>query len=309
MKLTIGLKPFELFEGALIGRARGAQARVHDPRVSEAHALLSVRDGAWWLLALRGPLEDVDGRPLGTAVRLQPGLCLRLGAGPNVEVVSLPTVPEGGSLATDQQLWPVLEGSHVYLRGEGWAERDDYQDEEVEGVLSRDGEQGWTWQPRGGPAQRLAEGARLRAGDREWIWRMGHGTWTRGDLQLRCRGERVELVRGGAVLVLEGLIGQLVAELAREERENPGVGLSNHSLQLRLYADCLADAGGTARNRIVTLRGRTNKEAEGLVPEGLIFTREGRNRLRIDPAHIDPGAVEPAVPPLSDGRGSRHGGS
>ena len=62
--------------GGILGRLATATLRFDDPRVSEAHALVSLRGEQLWILALRGPLE-VDGKvvreaPLlrGTRVRL-----------------------------------------------------------------------------------------------------------------------------------------------------------------------------------------------------------------------------------------------
>ncbi len=58
--------------GELIGRVPGAALRIEDPRISEAHAMLSLRGTELKLLALRGRLS-VDGRP-DNAVRLAPGV-------------------------------------------------------------------------------------------------------------------------------------------------------------------------------------------------------------------------------------------
>ena len=44
----------EVGPGELIGRSAAAHLRIDDPRVSEAHALVSLRSGAFRLLALRG---------------------------------------------------------------------------------------------------------------------------------------------------------------------------------------------------------------------------------------------------------------
>lgn len=57
--------------GDLIGRMARAALRIEDPRISEAHALVSLRGTELRLLALRGRL-GVDGRPVSSA-RLFPG--------------------------------------------------------------------------------------------------------------------------------------------------------------------------------------------------------------------------------------------
>ncbi len=68
--------------GGLLGRLATATLRFDDPRVSEAHALVSLRGERIWILALRGPVE-VDGKvvhqaPLrvGARVRLAEGVVL-----------------------------------------------------------------------------------------------------------------------------------------------------------------------------------------------------------------------------------------
>lgn len=65
-----------LHPGDLIGRLGLAALRVDDPRVSEAHALVSLRAGQLQLLALRGGLA-VDRTRVGEVV-LAPGLRVRL---------------------------------------------------------------------------------------------------------------------------------------------------------------------------------------------------------------------------------------
>ena len=75
----------KLAPGGLVGRLRGAELRIDDPRVSEAHAYVSLRDGALRLLALRGGLA-VNGR-LVREVNLAAGLRVTLAKGdPPIEL-------------------------------------------------------------------------------------------------------------------------------------------------------------------------------------------------------------------------------
>lgn len=70
--------PTLCYPGHQIGRTASARLRVHHPAISEAHALLSLRDGRLWLLALRRPL------PLAQPewqVPLRPGEAVPLAAG------------------------------------------------------------------------------------------------------------------------------------------------------------------------------------------------------------------------------------
>ncbi len=80
----------QLVPGDIIGRVWTAALVVEDARVSEAHALVSLREGALVLLALRRLLR-VDGREL-QQVTLVPGLRVELadGVGLDVEAVELP---------------------------------------------------------------------------------------------------------------------------------------------------------------------------------------------------------------------------
>ncbi len=62
----------ELPPESVIGRMSTAELRIDDPRISEAHALISLRGAELRLLALRGRLS-VDGKP-ATDVKLAPGV-------------------------------------------------------------------------------------------------------------------------------------------------------------------------------------------------------------------------------------------
>lgn len=81
---------FDLVPGDLIGRLRNAAMQLDDARVSEAHALLSLRERELRLIALRGGMA-VDGRPVNEVV-LRSGLEITLARGLTVvvEAVDLP---------------------------------------------------------------------------------------------------------------------------------------------------------------------------------------------------------------------------
>lgn len=80
----------ELSPESVIGRMTHAALRVDDPRISEAHALISLRGAELRLLALRGRVS-VDGKPK-TEVVLEPGVRVVLASffGLTVEQVQLP---------------------------------------------------------------------------------------------------------------------------------------------------------------------------------------------------------------------------
>ncbi|MCA9517195.1 MAG: hypothetical protein KC635_19775, partial [Myxococcales bacterium] len=79
-----------LGHGDLVGRLESAALHLDDPRVSEAHAMVSLRGATLTLLALRGRLA-VAQRPVAT-LELAPGLEIELARGLTltVEAVSLP---------------------------------------------------------------------------------------------------------------------------------------------------------------------------------------------------------------------------
>lgn len=76
-----------LGHGALIGRLWSAELHVNDARVSEAHAMVSLRGRDVRLLALRGRFQ-VDGRWLSDVV-LAPGMVIGLAKGLELEVVAV----------------------------------------------------------------------------------------------------------------------------------------------------------------------------------------------------------------------------
>jgi hypothetical protein len=73
--------------GGLLGRLATAALRFDDARVSEAHALVSLRGESLWLLGLRGPIE-VDGAVVRDAP-LARGARIRLAEGVLVSVESI----------------------------------------------------------------------------------------------------------------------------------------------------------------------------------------------------------------------------
>lgn len=132
----------ELNPGDFIGRSAGAALAVDDGRVSEAHAMLSLREGQLHLLPLRGGLA-LGGEPVSNAI-LRPGIAVELAPGVALEVleVHLPAevlgiegdglprqmVPAVGSLVDDGRLrlvsgWREDAAAHLWTTGEGFRVR------------------------------------------------------------------------------------------------------------------------------------------------------------------------------------------
>lgn len=82
----------EVGPGDLIGRTPSAAAVIDDPRVSEAHAFVSLRHGELHLLSLRRLLV-VNGKPMNDAV-LRPGLIVVLADELSLTVVDVATPSE-----------------------------------------------------------------------------------------------------------------------------------------------------------------------------------------------------------------------
>lgn len=115
----------ELAHGALIGRLRRCELFLDDARLSEAHALVSLRGDGLQLLPLRGRLL-VDGAPV-SEVRLVPGARVELARGVALEVLEV-VLPEdvlalsldgGPPLVLAGTASLVAEGPRLSLRS-GW---------------------------------------------------------------------------------------------------------------------------------------------------------------------------------------------
>lgn len=81
----------DLSHGDIVGRIWNAALQIDDPRVSEAHALLSLRGKSLYLLGLRGRFA-VEGRPT-EQVELRAGLRVELARGLALDILEV-TLPE-----------------------------------------------------------------------------------------------------------------------------------------------------------------------------------------------------------------------
>lgn len=211
----------ELSVGDLIGRMPTCALSLNDPRVSEAHALVSLRGDALKLLALRGRLE-VRNRSL-SEVTLRPGVVIALAPGValTVEAVELPDelpalrFPDGtthtllgttsvtaddpprvvSGWAADAALW-------LWPRGEGWYVRT------AAGAtlpLPRVGDP----MAAGAHTIRVAS-VPLNAGEQGATLLDGH----RSALHLTLRFHAAILRAGDRTLQLDGIPARLICEVA-----------------------------------------------------------------------------------------------
>jgi hypothetical protein len=88
---------------------RSAAMRIDDPRVSEAHAMVSLRDGELQLLALRGVLAVHRARQ--SEIVLVPGLSIRLAKDLSLDVISVELEPTALGIAIDGGPSQLLLGS------------------------------------------------------------------------------------------------------------------------------------------------------------------------------------------------------
>ncbi len=128
-----------LCPGDFIGRLGNAALHLDDARVSEAHAMVSLRGRELKLLALRG-MFAVDGKPVNEVV-LRPGLVVEPARGLKLEVAEV-TLPEqvlaivgdglpqqvlAGAMSLFVRPRPSLKlrykgdaAAHIWNNGEGW---------------------------------------------------------------------------------------------------------------------------------------------------------------------------------------------
>ncbi|HMV66767.1 MAG TPA: hypothetical protein PKA64_07945, partial [Myxococcota bacterium] len=97
-----------LLHGDLIGRLWSAALRLDDPRVSEAHAMVSHRGREMKLLALRGRFQ-ADGLPT-TEVSVHPGMEITLAPGLVLTVAAVTLPPAVLAIAAPGVAARVLPG-------------------------------------------------------------------------------------------------------------------------------------------------------------------------------------------------------
>jgi len=132
----------ELVPGDIIGRQPAVALPLDDGRVSEAHAMVSLRGGQLCLLGLRGAFA-IDGKPVDR-VPLRPGLVITLAPQVELEVVEvvlpddvlgiegpdlpLRALPGVASIHTSPSLrlvrgWDQRAAAQVWSQGESWRAR------------------------------------------------------------------------------------------------------------------------------------------------------------------------------------------
>jgi hypothetical protein len=206
--------------GALVGRLRSADLQLADPRVSEAHALLSLRGLELRLLALRGRFA-VDGR-VQDEVALSPGMTVEFAPGLAVDVVEV-VVPDA-VLALEGPGLPaqVLSGVCSLVIGPPARLVERYQGD-ADAVFHWDGSTWWA-RAGNGAARPVADGDSVEVRGLVFTTRSvpvaglpderTRDGGLRPALRIEARFDSVTILRDGQdTVVLSGLSARIVSEL------------------------------------------------------------------------------------------------
>lgn len=270
--------------GDLVGRLPSAAVRLNDPRISEAHALVSLRGRGLRLLALRG--RFAVGGVVTSDVELKPGLSIQLAPGIELVVTAVTLQDsvfglEGPDVAR-QVLPPVAS-----LRAEAG--------EVVPGFLPDADALLWTsgrslhLRLPGRPDTPLVFGARFAVGAREYrivpialssadTPPTDRGADLDAPLVVVLRYDTVHIQRGAQVSVIDGLPARLMTELGLM-----GVPVEWRTLALLLWPGNEDTSALRGRWDRVLSRLRQQLRGFGLRPDLVRTDGAGRIELLLGP--------------------------
>ena len=216
----------ELAPGDLIGRMERAALSISDPRVSEAHAMVSLRAGELVLLSLRR-LFAVEGKPSSDVV-LEPGLRIELASEVELQIEAvlfpeeimgleadgMPLVPVPGiasiEVSPKPRITPKYRGeaaAHIWATGERWWFRRGVEDERVIAVGDSFEIEGTTFRTVGIPLAQAMRAATLAQGG------------ALAPLRIVDLYDTVHIYRKGRPpLSISGLGAQMISELAQVQK-------------------------------------------------------------------------------------------
>ena len=277
---------FALQPGDLIGRMAGAALSLNDGRISEAHALISLRGGALRLLALRG-LFTVDDQ-LVAAVTLVPGLRVELAPGLAFTVAGLALPDRVAALSGEGLNLQALTSLSSLLLDPDPRISPRYEPDAAAVLWSRG--DGWRLQPAGEETRPLGEGEPFEVGGRRFVLgsmplaHAGPGITERTEarpLTIRFAGSAVELRRGdGASVTLRGNGAHLIRELV--EFAGP---VDWYTLARQVWPDgpCVDRTRLRARLDTTLKRVRARLRDGGVGAGVLVFTQTGQVELLSQP--------------------------
>lgn len=275
----------ELVHGELIGRVWTAALQLDDGRVSEAHALVSLRDGELQLLSLRGVLA-IEGQPV-RQVALRPGLRVELARGVDLEVVEVSLPPSALGVEAPgmpRQVLPgvcsiLLDGARQVPRlARGWRE-----DAAMQVWTTGDR---WMVRAAGQAARPVDAGDRVAIGATELVFvavSLGDGgprtTRRPGEveapLHIVANYDTVHVHRQGApTFFLGGMQARLVSELVAFAGPAPWTALSEE-----LWPD--EDDPVVRRGRLDTLLSRVRRRIRGAGLRADLLRTDGSGRVEL----------------------------
>lgn len=214
----------ELEPGEIIGRSWTSALCIPDPRVSEAHAMVSLRGTGMKLLALRGRFA-VDDRPL-TELELVPGQRIELARGLALEVVAVTLPGEVLALEGDGLPRQILSGTSSLRATEGRRpELAPGFQPDADALLFNDG-LAWTLRLANAEDRLLVAGDRFAIGERTFravavrLESAGHAaTMISGamhpPLHMVVRYDTVHIHRATEPAVaVDGILARILSELA-----------------------------------------------------------------------------------------------
>lgn len=211
---------FDLGPGDLVGRLWSAKLRIDDARVSEAHAMVSLRGAELKLLALRGVIA-VDGKRVSD-VLLTPGVTVHVAPDIALEVAAVEIPQETLALQREGMPPEGLRSSVYSVMLEPVPRLMARHDPGARAHIWSTGT-GWCVREAGGAARGLEEGDELLFGDVRWKAvtipvRAASADETRGGLakpiRLVAQYDTVHIHQDGEVAVsLNGISARIVSEL------------------------------------------------------------------------------------------------